>query len=262
MARDDFPRAVVDILAKRVGVRCSNPLCRKLTTGPRSEEARIVNIGVAAHVTAASVGGPRYDTSLTSEQRQSIENGIWLCQNCAKLIDNDPNRYTIELLRRWRKDAEGATLAEIEGIRESPLRDGFAELELSWKRRKGCSSDHHDYDLSVFLSNLGSAPLGPYHIDLEFPSRVVHQPHNYVSYVADRSNADIALFRLIPKRGRPEETIYPGDRKAVMKIAYFMTTPLYFNHDPLFLLPVRATLYQEGVRPVTVIGTFSEFQNF
>jgi hypothetical protein len=36
--------------------------------------------------------GPRYDPVLTVEQRCSVANGIWLCQNCAKLIDNDPKK--------------------------------------------------------------------------------------------------------------------------------------------------------------------------
>jgi hypothetical protein len=51
------------------------------------------NIGVAAHITAASVGGPRYDASLKPKQRAAIENGIWLCQNCGTMIDRDPICY-------------------------------------------------------------------------------------------------------------------------------------------------------------------------
>jgi hypothetical protein len=36
---------------------------------------------------AASRGGPRYDASLTPEDRANATNAIWLCQNCAKLIE-------------------------------------------------------------------------------------------------------------------------------------------------------------------------------
>src|SRR4051812_35713863 len=100
--RDDFSKYMLDILAKRVGVRCSNPACRKLTTGPRTDSTRIVNIGVGAHITAASPGGPRFDPMLSNEERQSAENGIWLCQNCAKLVDNDPTRYPVDILRQWK----------------------------------------------------------------------------------------------------------------------------------------------------------------
>jgi len=65
-----------------------------------------VNIGVAAHITAASPGFCRYDPTLTSDERSSISNGIWLCQSCAKLIDSDESEYTIEKLRKWKSIAE------------------------------------------------------------------------------------------------------------------------------------------------------------
>jgi len=85
--RDNFDENTKEILARRVGHRCSNPNCRKLTSGPQTDETKAVNIGVAAHITAASEGGPRYDNLMSTEERKSIENGVWLCQNCAKLID-------------------------------------------------------------------------------------------------------------------------------------------------------------------------------
>ncbi len=118
--RDDFSAATKEALAKRVGFHCSNPGCRQLTSGPQTRPTKTINVGVAAHITAAAPGGPRYDASLTVEQRQSIENGMWLCQNCAKLIDSDELRYTVELLRAWKKDAEAAALSEIEGHRPEP----------------------------------------------------------------------------------------------------------------------------------------------
>ena len=43
--------------------------------------------------------------------RQGIpQNGIRLCQNCAKLVDNDSHRYTVELLQEWKQRAEAAAL--------------------------------------------------------------------------------------------------------------------------------------------------------
>src|SRR5262245_35412963 len=95
VVRDDFPKPTIEVLAKRVGQRCSNPSCGKPTSGPHTESAKAVIIGVAAHITAASVAGPRYDPSLSQEQRRSIENGIWLCQSCAKLVDSDEPRYAV-----------------------------------------------------------------------------------------------------------------------------------------------------------------------
>jgi len=90
--RDDFPPKVKETLLKRVGNRCSNPDCQKLTTGPHSSPDDSVNTGVAAHITAAAPGGPRYNSNLTEKERKATANGIWLCQNCAKLIDNDEKK--------------------------------------------------------------------------------------------------------------------------------------------------------------------------
>jgi hypothetical protein len=104
--RDDFSEPVKRTLAAHVGHRCSNPDCRALTSGPQEEPAKAVNLGVAAHISAAAPGGPRYDDARSPEQRSGIENGIWLCQNCAKLIDNDPARFSNELLTAWRLVAE------------------------------------------------------------------------------------------------------------------------------------------------------------
>ena len=111
--RDDFDGKTKEILARRVGYRCSNPNCRQLTSGPQEDPAKAINIGVAAHITAASIGGPRY-AKMSSEERKSPENGIWLCQNCAKLIDNDTKRYRIDLLEEWKRLSERAALLEIE----------------------------------------------------------------------------------------------------------------------------------------------------
>ncbi len=71
MARDDFSKGVRDKAAARVGLRCSNPNCQKLTSGPAVDPARAINIGEAAHITAASPGGPRYDPSLSVDSKLS-----------------------------------------------------------------------------------------------------------------------------------------------------------------------------------------------
>jgi hypothetical protein len=72
--------------------------------------SKSLNVGVAAHITAAAPGGPRYDPSLTTEQRSDITNAIWVCQNCAKLADNDSVRFDATTLREWKETAEQAAL--------------------------------------------------------------------------------------------------------------------------------------------------------
>ena len=114
--RDDFPVRVKKLLAERVGVRCANPDCQKVTSGPGADPGGSVNIGVAAHIAAASPGGPRYDPEMDSEERKSAGNGIWLCENCAKLIDSDPQGFTSDGLYEWKTGAENRASESIRGI--------------------------------------------------------------------------------------------------------------------------------------------------
>lgn len=113
--RDDFRPTVKELLAKRVGHRCSNPECRQPTSGPQVDPAKTVNVGVAAHITAASADGPRFDSALQPEERKSADNGIWLCQKCGKLVDNDAARYPVEKLQHWKVLAEATAVRELEG---------------------------------------------------------------------------------------------------------------------------------------------------
>lgn len=104
--RDDFTSEVKRALAARVANLCSRPECRALTSGPQDDPAKAVNIGIAAHITGAAPGGPRYDPALSPEQRGDADNGIWFCQNCAKLVDNDVAQFPVEVLRAWKTLAE------------------------------------------------------------------------------------------------------------------------------------------------------------
>ena len=109
--RDDFTSKIKDKLAKRVGYHCSN--CWKLTSGPGQSKDGVSLIGVAAHICAAAPGGPRYDKAMSSSERSSIENGIWLCQNCAHLIDTNTETYTVEVLHNMKDKAESRAQMEI-----------------------------------------------------------------------------------------------------------------------------------------------------
>lgn len=126
--RDDFNLKTKDILAKRVGLRCSNPNCRVLTAGPNSLKDKVTNIGVAAHITAADINGPRYDPTLTTLERGSLNNGIWLCQSCAKLIDSDPMKYSIEVLSQWKIIAEEETEIELTKKRKPDYLGEFNDI--------------------------------------------------------------------------------------------------------------------------------------
>lgn len=115
MARDDFTEATKKILAERVSYRCSNPFCRRTTIGPQTGDKKTVNIGEAAHICAASQGGKRYNSEMTAEERKAPENGIWMCRTHAALIDRDEKYFTVEMLKKWKDDAESEAGKELIG---------------------------------------------------------------------------------------------------------------------------------------------------
>jgi len=128
--RDEFSRKVKETLAKRVGTLCSNPQCSVPTYGPSESPSEPLNKGVAAHIRAAAQGGPRYDPNISSKERKSISNGIWLCESCAKLIDSDQKRYTIGVLERWKLAAEERARKALENPRVVNFGPDFADTIL------------------------------------------------------------------------------------------------------------------------------------
>jgi DNA-directed RNA polymerase subunit M/transcription elongation factor TFIIS len=43
---------------------------------------------------------------MTDEQRRDIDNGIWLCKECARKIDIDEAKYSVSALQQWKKGHE------------------------------------------------------------------------------------------------------------------------------------------------------------
>ena len=108
MARDDFSEAVKNTLGKRASYVCSNPECRALTIAPANSDAsKVLYIGKAAHICAASEGGPRNNPSMSPEQRKAIENAIFLCSSCADMIDrNGGTDFSVAALLQWKAQHE------------------------------------------------------------------------------------------------------------------------------------------------------------
>lgn len=112
--RDDFSLKTKHLLAHRAGHRCSAPECRVSTSGStQGRDDGVINVGVAAHITAASPNGPRYDATLTEEERRAPDNGIWLCTTHAKVVDDDEGHFTVEQLREWKRTAEERANREV-----------------------------------------------------------------------------------------------------------------------------------------------------
>ena len=147
--RDDFTQKTKEVMAHRVGYRCSKPDCGILTRGAASDDEGTINVGFAAHITAASLDGPRYDPNLTSDQRKHHSNGIWLCGTHAKLVDSDEAHFTVKELVSWKRIAERRSFIEVVSSKQSPVGALLAD-DVDVQTTADLIIDYSKSDLSAF----------------------------------------------------------------------------------------------------------------
>ena len=102
--------ATIKRLFAASGGRCSFPGCTVELLHDRGTIAEI------SHISAASPGGPRYDSSLSDDQRRSCENLIILCPTHHALIDERPDLFGIQSLVEMKKAHE----ARVHGLLSMP----------------------------------------------------------------------------------------------------------------------------------------------
>lgn len=207
MNRDNFTKQTIDILAKRVGFICSNPGCKKHTVGPNKIEYKATLIGIAAHITAASPGGPRYDENLTIEQRKHISNGIWLCSNCATLIDKDENAFPTMLLQEWKYNAEMEMRNAIFGtldIEKPEQQNPFIEADLIQSSGFRANRGYSPRNIEKFGGNVipaGGKPIILWELNWRY-SFVLHNNSNFPAYnirIEETSNIRFSSLTILPK---------------------------------------------------------------
>lgn len=177
--RDDFSSDTKKRLASRVSYMCSFPGCPAITIGPSEDSCDgVSNTGVAAHICAAAPGGKRYDSTMTPDQRKSIENGIWLCQTHSKLIDTDAETYTVEKLHQWKKDAEERARTAIADINYfSDYYSRFGENISFLQENIDSMLTDGNYDLlNHFLDNY-KTPFTDKYNELIWRYRVIYDIH-------------------------------------------------------------------------------------
>ena len=85
---------------------CSNPDCRRRLILEPTDKDPATTTGYSAHMVAHSLDGPRGKGEALTENRETYENMILLCGYCHRMIDGQPNTYTIEMLKEWKNKHE------------------------------------------------------------------------------------------------------------------------------------------------------------
>lgn len=115
----EVPKTIRTILQQQVGGHCS--ICDARTWAPHADAGKALVLGDAAHIAAASPGGPRYDPTMSEDDRNAPENLIWLCVRCHREVDGNSIPFSCEWLMQ--KKAEALRAAEDEASGASMTRD-------------------------------------------------------------------------------------------------------------------------------------------
>jgi hypothetical protein len=106
---------------------CSFPGCTVRTLVPESASDGATVLGEAAHILAYEDDGPRADTSLSLDARNSYSNLLLLCPNHHTLVDKQPATYSAEILKKWKVDTEKRVT---DALRNAMPQVDFAELKV------------------------------------------------------------------------------------------------------------------------------------
>ncbi|CAA7196979.1 ABC-three component system protein [Chryseobacterium potabilaquae] len=99
-----YKQSTVRRLDTLSGNECAEPNCtRKLVSVDGSSI-----ISKICHIEAASENGPRYNASMTQDERRGFDNLILLCDEHHTIIDNSENvkNYPVDLLKFWKASHE------------------------------------------------------------------------------------------------------------------------------------------------------------
>lgn len=192
--RDNFNDETIKRAGERVCLHCS--LCGCLTKAASSDgNDQVSNMGEASHICAAAPGGPRYDPAMTSTQRKSIDNCIWLCKNHARLIDTDEKKYPKEFLLAKKKEAEERTakaLAEGRSSFSIIQNEGFS-IEQTEKLLDETIINGEYFKLKVLLDSMSQSIKTEDFQDLYDYYLIVY------SFYCDRENLKEILLSYISK---------------------------------------------------------------
>ena len=216
-------KATLKALGALSGNVCAFPSC----PAPIYDTLNGKLVGQVCHIKAESIGGPRYNSLQSEDDRHGLGNLIYMCRPHHAVID-DPGslqlytvEYLIELKGNHESRAHNTIFTEeyleqfvdrvLERIGAAPER-ARAEPVIAPPR---VSINHHmtidTYDFSVRLRNTGEKRITDFRIEVHVPAEFAPSSMaSSVTYVPPKQHGieGIELFRLTPERC-PDFTLYP-----------------------------------------------------
>ena len=125
MSKNDISRRDTKLLWGQSGALCA--ICKTIIIESKENNNGIYPIGVMAHIEGDKPGSARYNKSMIDKERSSYENHLLVCPICHTKIDNDPEKFTVEKLKKIKKEHEQTILDKYRNLTPEIT---FAELEV------------------------------------------------------------------------------------------------------------------------------------
>ena len=84
--------------------RCALPDCRRELVETAGGSTHDVVLGDLVHIAGNNPGSARFDPEMSESDRNSADNLFVACANCHKKIDGDPETYTVNKLRKIKRE--------------------------------------------------------------------------------------------------------------------------------------------------------------
>lgn len=111
MGKRNLSDRVKKELYAKSGNRCAFPGC------PNNLYSSEVSVGEICHIEGLNPGAARYNPVLSEEEVNGIDNLILLCPLHHNMIDQNPEYYTVDLLKKMKREHEDNVQRQLDGRR-------------------------------------------------------------------------------------------------------------------------------------------------
>ena len=120
----------------RAANRCAFAECRRELVMDASETDNESLIGEECHIVAREQNGPRGDSQLTQKSRDKYANLILLCKIHHKVIDDQPDTYSVQALKEMKASHEEWVRTSLQDFDPTRQHDDelYAALIEDWMR--------------------------------------------------------------------------------------------------------------------------------
>lgn len=122
-------------LWQRTGNRCAKCRCELHEDATELDDPSI--LGEECHIVGDKPNSARYDDPLPLDQRDEYSNLVVLCTRCHKIVDDQRETYTVEVLRQLKADHERWVRETLAGERDAAKEQDdlhFAQIVDEWCR--------------------------------------------------------------------------------------------------------------------------------